>query len=59
VHLLEAHFVVESGEVGALIIRYTMTANAMKNKTISHHGSSQNNILYIGQTNINNLGSTL
>lgn len=38
-HLLEEHFVVESGAVGALIIRYTMTANAMKNKTISHHGT--------------------
>jgi hypothetical protein len=47
VHLLEEHFVVESGEVGALIIRYTMTPNTMKNKTISHQGSSQNNILYI------------
>jgi hypothetical protein len=58
-HLLEEHFVVESGEVGALIIRYKMTPNAMKNKTISHQGSSQNNILYIKQTSINNLVSML
>jgi len=45
VHLLEVHFFVESGEVGALIIRYAKTPNATTNATISHQGSSQNNIL--------------